>query len=339
MHNPLLSFVSFISLGLALVMSAEPTISPYVVHEKRTAIPPDWSLVHCHHASSMFPLCFALKQRNIEKIGDFLLDVSHPDSPNYGNHCTPSDIIYKFSLSADTVDTVCEWLLSMGIDPLCIQLSPSRGWINVNVFVEEAEHLLQTEYNVYKHVSSTEHVACEAYHLPGHVSHHVDFVLPSVHFDARIRHCNVNQPPIKARQPGNGFDGPKTSGSLQVNSPQLEQCDMVITPECLKALYGLYYDPIVTEKNSYRIIEYTPQSFVQSDPQMFAKNFSTDLIGKSPVLVSIDSGRLHSFQTLHRCSNHTPTPGYNQTRYKPNASVHDTQPEQACKEVIYSRRI
>lgn len=290
MRSPLLSFVSFVSLGLALVASAGPTISPYVVHEKRTPIPPDWSLVRRHYASSTFPLRFALKQRNIEKIGDFLLDVSHPDSPNYGNHWTPSDIVYKFSPSSDTIDTVREWLLSMGIDPLRIQLSPSRGWINVDVSVEEAEHLLQTEYNVYKHVSGTEYVACEAYHLPGHVSHHVDFVLPSVHFDARIRRRDANQPPIKVGQPGNGFDGPKTSGSLQISGPQLEQCDTVITPECLRALYGLYYDPIATEKNSYGIVEYTPQSFLQSDLQMFAKNFSTDLIGESPVLVSIDGG-------------------------------------------------
>ncbi|KAI6136974.1 peptidase S8/S53 domain-containing protein [Pisolithus sp. B1] len=319
----LVSF-AFFSLNLVLVVSAGPTISPYVVHEKRTAIPPDWSFVRRHHGSSTLPLRFALKQRNIEKIGDFLLDVSHPDSPDYGNHWSPSDIAYKFSPSSDTIDTVREWLLSTGIGPHRIQLSPSRGWINVNASVEEAEQLMNTEYNLYKHASGTERVGCEVYHLPEHVSHHVDFVLPSVHFDARISRRGGNQPRINIGQPGNGFDGPKTSGSLQTSVTQLDQCNTVITPECLRALYGLYYDPIATEENSYGIgvyhttsrclplitlgcilAEYTPQSFVQSDLQLFAKNFSTDLIGKSPALVSIDGGY---YQTQYTGFNYSGEP-------------------------------
>lgn len=38
-------------------------------------------------------------------------------------------------------------------------------------------------------------------------------------------------------------------------------------------------------------VEYTPQAYLQSDLQMFAKNYSTDLIGKEPYLVSIDGGK------------------------------------------------
>ena len=37
--------------------------------------------------------------------------------------------------------------------------------------------------------------------------------------------------------------------------------------------------------------EYTPQAYLQSDLQMFAQNYSTDLIGKEPYLVSIDGGK------------------------------------------------
>jgi len=41
------------------------------------------------------------------------------------------------------------------------------------------------------------------------------------------------------------------------------------------------------------IVEYTPQAYLQSDLDMFNQNFSGDLMGKSPKLVSIDDGRLH----------------------------------------------
>lgn len=37
-------------------------------------------------------------------------------------------------------------------------------------------------------------------------------------------------------------------------------------------------------------VEYTPQAYVQSDLDMFNKNFSTAIVGKSPNLVSIDGG-------------------------------------------------
>ena len=37
--------------------------------------------------------------------------------------------------------------------------------------------------------------------------------------------------------------------------------------------------------------EYTPQAYLQSDLQMFAQNYSADLIGKEPYLVSIDGGK------------------------------------------------
>jgi hypothetical protein len=37
--------------------------------------------------------------------------------------------------------------------------------------------------------------------------------------------------------------------------------------------------------------EYAPQAYLQSDLQMFAQNYSTDLLGKEPIVVSIDGGK------------------------------------------------
>ena len=92
-----------------------------------------------------------------------------------------------------------------------------------------------------------------------------------------------------------------------------QDCDEYTTPHCLRKLYGLFYKPVATDKNSYGIgqyastnfsdlcscvvccccfaVEYTPQAYLQSDLQMFAQNYSTDLLGKEPNLVSIDGGR------------------------------------------------
>jgi tripeptidyl-peptidase-1 len=105
-------------------------------------------------------------------------------------------------------------------------------------------------------VNFTSHVACDSYHLPEHVQSHVDFVTPTVHFDAKIsKRSSSSSPDGFARsvgQPGHGTY-PKTTGEIQSLLNQLETCDQQITPICLRALYGLVYEPLAADKNSYGI--------------------------------------------------------------------------------------
>lgn len=169
-----------------------------------------------------------------------------------------------------------------------MKLSPTKGWLEVASTVEEAENLLLAEYYVYDHDTGAKHIACQSYHLPEHVIPHVDFVTPTIHFDARIqKRDKYSRVPIG--QPGQGST-PKTTGQIEDILNQIEDCDKQITPICLRALYGLWYQPVSGSNNSYGIVEYTPQAYVQSDLDMFAKNFSTGLEGVSPTLVSIDGG-------------------------------------------------
>lgn len=97
-------------------------------------------------------------------------------------------------------------------------------------------------------------VACDAYHLPEHISPHVDFVTPTVHFDTKIlkRSGSSEGTARNVGQPGYGSH-PKTTGEITTLLNQLETCDQQITPICLRALYGLVYEPLAAEKNSYGI--------------------------------------------------------------------------------------
>lgn len=68
-------------------------------------------------------------------------------------------------------------------------------------------------------------------------------------------------------------------------------------------LFMDYYTLIAASKDRYGIVEYTPQSYLQSALNMFAKNFSQALYGKAPHMVSIDgskqiSERAHAFFDL-----------------------------------------
>ena len=97
--------------------------------------------------------------------------------------------------------------------------------------------------------------ACESYHIPEHLAPHVDFVTPTVHFDTKLSKRSDSGKPFRSiGLPGSGT-GPKTTGVV-LDLDQLEDCDTHITPSCLRALYGLQYEPMVPEKNSYGIGEY-----------------------------------------------------------------------------------
>ncbi|KIJ15541.1 hypothetical protein PAXINDRAFT_99416 [Paxillus involutus ATCC 200175] len=291
--------LSLVVLALGRSALAEPNLSPYQLHEKRTDVPSGWSLDRRHSSDAVLPLRFALIQSNIEDVEKYLMEVSHPTSPNYGAHWTASEIVKKFSPSDATVTTVRAWLEENDFDGSRITVTPNRGWIEVHATVEEAERLLQTQYHVYGHETGHEHVACDAYHLPEHVRPHIDFVTPTVHFDSKIVKRSGSGGQGTARtigQPGSG-NQPKSGGRIKTLFNELENCDQQITPICLRALYGLIYEPLAANKNSYGIVEYTPQAYVQSDLNIFATNFSQGLVGVAPQVVSIDGGYVQTEHT------------------------------------------
>ena len=157
------SLAPLAALALSLLSGAVPFLTQYNVHEKRTALPPGWSLARRYDATSIIPLRFALKQRNINDIGTYLYDVSHPRSPNYGKHWSAGDIVRTFAPTDETIHVVRNWLVTSGIEEHRISLGRTKGWMRVNVTVEEAERLMNTEYNVYTHMSGRQHVGERKY--------------------------------------------------------------------------------------------------------------------------------------------------------------------------------
>ncbi|KAI4239964.1 MAG: hypothetical protein L6R40_005395 [Gallowayella cf. fulva] len=304
MHFSLLTLSALVASSLAL-----PPVN-HVVHEKRDRIPPGWQYHEKLESSKVLPMRIALAQSNLDKADEFLMDVSHPDSPNYGKHWTHEAIAVKFAPSPESVDTVKSWLVSSGIAPERISRSQSLGWLKFDATVAEAERLLKTEYHLYKHETGKPHVACSDYHIPEHVTPHVDFITPTVHFDVKIPQAVAK--PVEKRAPTTtaaaghpvktkaalGIGAP-SSGSLpkkgaQINIKsiidELKNCNKFITPNCLRALYlfppGLTANP----KNSYGIVEYTPQAYLQGDLDLFFANFSKKQVQRTPTLQSIDGG-------------------------------------------------
>ena len=289
----------------AVTVFSSPISIPHSVHEKRSELPPGWIKRDVLDRRAILPMKIALTQSNLAEGSQWLDEVSDPDSDRYGFHWTAKDIAHAFAPSKDSIDAVKAWLASAGIPETRVKQGQSLGFVEFEATVDEAENLLNTEYNVYQHTETGQpHVACEEYSIPSYLTEHVDFVYPTVHFDAKVKRNNDNADALDKRTINPGKDkslGKPTSFSLPKLGhympsskiiTELANCDTQIVPDCLRALYRFPKGSSSNPKNSYGIVEYTPQAYLEKDLDLFFSNFSKAQVGDRPTLDSIDGGVL-----------------------------------------------
>lgn len=144
---------------LVVLTSALSSRFTHVLHEKRAAHTRGWVKSRRLEAEKILPMRFGLKQRNLDQLEDMLMSVSHPESPTYGQHFSPAEVIKIFSPSVETISAVRGWLTESGIANERLQLSVDKGWIELNATTAEVEELLKTEYHVYSHSSGVEQIS------------------------------------------------------------------------------------------------------------------------------------------------------------------------------------
>ena len=278
MRSTLLSLVAF----LATVIAAPSSI--HVLHEKRDAVPFGWERHDRLPGNKVLPMRIALKQSNLDKAEEYLMEVSHPKSPKYGQHWSAKQVAETFVPSQESFDAVTVWLKSSGIDSERISKSQSMGWLTFDATVAEAENLLKTEFFLHKHITGKPHVACDDYSVPEYVQPHVDFITPTVHFDTKVpqsRHVEKRDMPLERRatptvaaagvpvqskaavkkitNPNGGYL-PKKGPNINIKGiiAELQNCNQFIVPDCLRALYRFPPNVVANSKNSFGYVNTTP---------------------------------------------------------------------------------
>jgi len=305
--------VEIVQIFAALVVAiiASPISTPsHVVHEKRSVPPRRWSRHSRLHPATVLPIRIGLTQQNLHRAEEFINQVSHPESSQYGQHWSPKKVSETFAPSKDTLDTVMSWLSASGIELNRVKFSLSGTWIMLNATASEAENLLRAEYHLYKQQNGYYHIACDEYSIPSHLSKHIDIITPTVHFDRRIgaprrlQHSDDLPPPLRGLKKrmserrittphgimGSPEDAsnPKKGAAITNALMTLENCDTMVTPACLRALYHAPVGSTAVKNNSLGIVEYTPEAFLQSDLDMWFSEFSPSQVGQSPITKLID---------------------------------------------------
>lgn len=146
-------FFALIPFILGTLVAAAPSKSgvAHVVHERRAAQPLDWIQSRRLEGHKVLPMRFGLTQQNIHRLEELLLEVSHPESPKYGQHYTAAKVVDTFAPSEDAIAAVTNWLVESGLSRDRLRLSANKAWIQVNATTAEVEELLKAEYHVYSH--------------------------------------------------------------------------------------------------------------------------------------------------------------------------------------------
>lgn len=269
--------LTLLTVGVLVANVIAAPSSTHVLHEKRDALPFGWERHDKLPSHDVLPMRIALKQSNLDKAEAYLMEVSHPSSPKYGQHWSAKQVAETFAPSQDSFDAVTVWLKSSGIAPERISRSQSMGWLTFDATVAEAENLLKTKYFMHKHATGKPHVGCDDYSIPEYVQPHVDFITPTVHFDTKIpqgRHMEKRDMPLEKRatptvaaagvpvqskaavhkitNPNGGYL-PKKGADINIQSiiTELENCDEFIVPDCLRALYLFPPNVAANSQNSF----------------------------------------------------------------------------------------
>lgn len=265
--------------------------SRQIIHEKRVVSSEAWLKGERLHPEEPIPLRIALSQANLEHGHEYLLSVSHPTSPNYGRHWTAEEVANAFSPSEETTDKVTQWLLSSGIAVERILRTP--GSLTVGVSVGEAERLLKTEYHGFRHADTGhKQAACDQYHVPDSLKQHIDFITPGISlFAPGADHKRKRSLSRRADSP---WGTPKITGMPFLHNHttwlNLSNCDQVITPACIKALYHVPPSTKANPNNSLGIFE-DGDFYAQEDLNLFFANYTPYIPnGTHPTLDSIDGG-------------------------------------------------
>ena len=291
-------------LSIASLIGALPAPASHVVHEERTDTASRWIKRDRVPSYARLPVRIGLAQNNLDNAHDYLMDVSHPDSSNYGQHWTPEQVVEAFKPRDETIDTVRAWLINSGINEKSITHSDNKAWFAFHATAHQMESLLHTEYHEYQDLETGGLMpACERYHVPEHIQEHIDYITPGIKLLAPTESPREHQKrSLTKRQwpepqwhngPWPKKHWPPHWHPYGSDANNLSTCDIAITPACVAALYNIpepshSADP----SNTMGIFEAELQFWDQKDLNDFFSNITMGRIpnGTHPINNLVDGG-------------------------------------------------
>lgn len=279
----------FATLSLCLRPSSSSTVSQSapprrsVVHERRGLQQNSlWSRRERLTPDEVFEMRIGLTQENTHLGHDMLMDVSDPRSPKYGQHLSTEEVVKVFSASDEVIEATALWITStLGIGKERLTLGAGRGWLTFQSSIQEAEALLNTEYWLYEHTLDEQMaMGTDYYSVPEELAEHIDFVFPGVVLG------EIHKGPTATSSTSDTKPRPLKRSPRQQTADAT--CADLVTPACIKEVYGLPTADKAHPNNSMGIFEQSSW-YQNEDLDLFFQAYAPEIPqGTRPRNLSID---------------------------------------------------
>ncbi|KAF8204657.1 tripeptidyl peptidase A [Pholiota molesta] len=242
-------------------------------------------------ANRKIALKFALPQSKFSELEKHLYEVSDPDHDRYGQHLSKEEVEELIAPHPESLNTVNDWLASLGFTDEDIVRSPAKDWITIKVPISMAEQMLNTKYHVWKHVESGDYIVrTTSYSLPGNLHDHIELVQPTTMF-GRFKPEKSNI--FKATPIPEDFNtAAKSEGVVKAASGVTvdASCNQIITITCLQQLYNAVGFTPSAKGNSIGITGYLEQFANFQDLQSFFADQRPDALNSTFDVISVAGG-------------------------------------------------
>jgi len=166
-------------LALLLALVGFATCAPHPtarveLEPERTTPPLSWVKVGPAPPNHPLTLTLAVKLRNSVKLKELTLAVSEPESPQYGQHVSISDLKSLVGPTEATLSKIRAWLNANDIS--AINPTEIGHFVQVEATVRQAENLLQTRFHSWRHTSGAMIVRAHSYSVPKQIAELLDFI-------------------------------------------------------------------------------------------------------------------------------------------------------------------
>ncbi|KAJ6447263.1 tripeptidyl-peptidase I [Purpureocillium lavendulum] len=250
----------------------------HILHEKRSDETHfhAWAKREPVDPSIKIPVRIALKQRNVHRGMDLVLEVSDPShaSGKYGQWYSREQVIDLFAPSDESVSKVQEWLILSGITKDSIIVPETKGWVHFESTVGQLQSLVKADYHLYDHILARDetHLGTDEYHLPEGIAAHVDFIVPGTAF-MRVRGEANNDRRAHKRKTG-GAGGSRKGRFLTPMQADIQSAN----PDCLRTMYNIPPGKTANPANRLGIFQGNQgsivQYYIQSDMDMFVQKYA-----------------------------------------------------------------
>ncbi|KAH8878731.1 subtilisin-like protein [Thozetella sp. PMI_491] len=262
------------SSAIASALSIPKT--DYVVHESRRATHHGvWKRSNIADPNAIIPLRIGLRQPDMDRGYERLMEVSHPSSDMYGKHLSAEEVHDMFAPAAETTAAVRDWLLASGIKATSILEYENKGWIAVDLPVSEAERLFRTQYHEYGH-GSTYRIGCDKYSVPAHLSEHIDYITPGLTLSAPLKRRYVTKRSASLQPKPRSTQSRSKRAVPKLPPPKNATCAEAFTVECYRKLYKIPASNTALPGNSVGLFE-TRDTFSQEDLDAYYDYFTPEI--------------------------------------------------------------